>query len=86
MLLVSYLYDLSERQTEQAVNENIPMKFFYGYKAPMSLNAATGLIPSAAPTAGNVPDGKRLTDLVEKDLKQGLPVKAPTAARLGEAC
>ncbi|MGQ9598627.1 MAG: transposase [Anaerolineae bacterium] len=30
MLLLSYLYDLSERQTERAVNENIPMKFFVG--------------------------------------------------------
>lgn len=30
MLLVSFLYNLSERQTEQMVNENIPMKFFVG--------------------------------------------------------
>jgi len=30
MLLVSYLYNLSERQTEQAVNDNLPIKYFVG--------------------------------------------------------
>ncbi|MGC8836983.1 MAG: transposase [Anaerolineae bacterium] len=30
MLLLAFLYDLSERQTEQMVNEHIPMKFFVG--------------------------------------------------------
>ncbi len=30
MLLIAYLYNLSERQTEQMVNENIPMKYFVG--------------------------------------------------------
>lgn len=30
MLLVSYLYNISERQTEVVVNENLPVKFFVG--------------------------------------------------------
>jgi IS5 family transposase len=30
MLLVSYLYNISERQTEVVVNENLPTKFFVG--------------------------------------------------------
>ena len=30
MLLVSYLYNLSERQTEEAVNDNLPIKYFVG--------------------------------------------------------
>jgi len=30
MLFLAFLYNLSERQTEQMVNENIPMKFFVG--------------------------------------------------------
>lgn len=30
MLLISYLYNISERQTEQLVDENLPVKFFVG--------------------------------------------------------
>jgi len=30
MLVVSYLYNISERQTEVVVNENLPIKFFVG--------------------------------------------------------
>ncbi len=30
MLLLSYLYNISERQTEVVVNENLPVKFFVG--------------------------------------------------------
>jgi len=30
MLLIAFLYNLSERQTEQHVNENLPMKWFLG--------------------------------------------------------
>jgi IS5 family transposase len=30
MLLISYLYNISERQTEVMVNENLPVKFFVG--------------------------------------------------------
>jgi transposase, IS5 family len=30
MLLISYVYNISERQTEAVVNENLPVKFFVG--------------------------------------------------------
>ena len=30
MLLISYLYNISERQTEVVINENLPLKFFVG--------------------------------------------------------
>lgn len=30
MLLISYLYNISERQAEVVVNENLAMKFFVG--------------------------------------------------------
>ena len=33
MLLISYLYNISERQTEVVVNENLPVKFFVGLGA-----------------------------------------------------
>lgn len=47
---------------------------FYGYKAHVSLNAATELITSVVVTAGNVPDGKVFSRLLDKDLGQKLPV------------
>lgn len=30
MLLISFLFSISERQTEEVVNENLPVKFFVG--------------------------------------------------------
>ncbi|MBC7222816.1 MAG: IS5 family transposase [Anaerolineae bacterium] len=56
-------------------------EYFYGYKAHVSLNAATGLITSVVATAGNVPDGKVLPRLVEKDLEQGIPVRVVSGDR-----
>jgi IS5 family transposase len=56
-------------------------EYFHGYKGHVSLNAATGLITSVVPTAGNVHDGKMITRLVEKDLSQGLAVGIVSADR-----
>ncbi|MGQ9715221.1 MAG: transposase, partial [Anaerolineae bacterium] len=53
----------------------------YGYQAHVSLHAATGLDTWVVPTAGNVPDGKVLIPLVEKDLEQGVPVEGVRADR-----
>ncbi|MGC8836984.1 MAG: transposase [Anaerolineae bacterium] len=47
----------------------------------MGLNAATGLITSVVAPAGNVPDGKVLPQLVEKDLEQGVPVRVVSGDR-----
>lgn len=48
---------------------------FYGYKVHMSLNAATELVTSVVVTAGNVPDGKVFSRVLDRDLSQGLPVR-----------
>lgn len=56
-------------------------EYFYGYKAHVSLNAATGLITSVVPTAGNAYDGGVLPALLEKDLGQGLAVGIVSADR-----
>ena len=67
-------------QTEGGETKEVT-EYFYGYKAHVSLNAATGLDTCVVPTAGNVPDGKVLIPLVEKDLEQGVPVEVVSADR-----
>jgi len=56
-------------------------EYFYGYKAHVSLNAATGLITSLVATPGNAYDGHLLPKLVENDLAQDLPVDIVTGDR-----
>jgi IS5 family transposase len=67
-------------QDEQGRTVKQP-EYFYGYKAHVSLNAATGLITSVNVTTGSSPDGKQLPKLVEKDLQQGVPVQTVAADR-----
>lgn len=67
-------------RTEEGERKRVA-EYFYGYKAHMSLNAETELITSVVVTAGNVPDGKVLPKLLEKDLRQGLPVKIVSGDR-----
>jgi transposase, IS5 family len=55
------------------------VKYFYGYKAHMSLNAENGLITSVQSTSGEVYDGHHFIPLVEHDLEQALPIKIYTA-------
>jgi IS5 family transposase len=55
------------------------IKYFYGYKAHVSLNAETGLITTVQATAGDVYDGHHFTPLVDHDLEQGLVVSTYTA-------
>ena len=57
------------------------VKFFYGYKAHVSLNAENQLITSVIVTPGNAFDGHFLPDLIAKDRAQGLPVGIVTADR-----
>ena len=47
---------------------------FFGYKAHVSLNAATGFITSLTVTSGEAYDGHHLPALVQKDRAQRLPV------------
>jgi len=56
------------KETEQT-------EYFFGYKAHVSLNAENGLITSLETTSGEVYDGHHFCSLVDRDLKQELPVK-----------
>ena len=56
-------------------------KYFYGYKAHVSLNAETHLVTSVSPSSGEVWDGKYFKSLVEKDLAQSIPVDTVGADR-----
>lgn len=47
---------------------------FLGYKAHVSLNAASELMTSVVVTTGEAYDGHQLPQLVERDVAQGLPV------------
>jgi len=48
-------------------------KYFYGYKAHVSLNAENGLITSVRATSGEAYDGAQFRPLVEHDLAQHIP-------------
>lgn len=56
-------------------------KFFYGYKMHTSMNAASQMITSLVTTSGNQHDGHYLTQLIDHDLQQGLPVEVCAADR-----
>jgi len=53
-------------------------KYFYGYKAHVSMNSENGLITSLLATSGEENDGKYFIPLIENDLKQGIPVETAT--------
>lgn len=50
------------------------IKYFYGYKDQVSLNAGTEMVTSVIPGRANDYDGYKLRDLVEKDLKKGIDI------------
>jgi IS5 family transposase len=56
-------------------------EYFHGFKLHCSYNEASGQFTSATCTPGNKYDGHELPKLVEKDLKQGIPVQIVTADR-----
>jgi IS5 family transposase len=56
-------------------------KYFYGYKAHVSMNAQAGLITSVVVTGGNAHDGKQFPKLLERDQEQGLPLDIYSADR-----
>jgi IS5 family transposase len=71
----------SRRQRDEHGRKVKQKKYFYGYKAHVSLNAESGLITSMVHTPGNAYDGHQLPALLNKDLAQGLPVAVVTADR-----
>ena len=60
---------------------NKQVKYFYGYKAHVSLNAENHLITSLITTPGNAYDGHFLQSLIEKDCGQNIPVGIVAADR-----
>ena len=54
-------------------------EYFFGYKAHVSLNAENGLITSLETSPGSDHDGHHFCSLVDRDLKQGLPLEIYTA-------
>jgi IS5 family transposase len=65
-------------KTEDGKEEE-QVQYFYGYKAHVSLNAASHLITGLECTSGEVYDGHHFTSLVDHDLEQKLPVEVYTA-------
>jgi len=56
-------------------------KFFYGYKAHVSMNSENHLITSVITTPGNAFDGHFLQPLIEADLQKQVPIKVVAADR-----
>jgi IS5 family transposase len=54
-------------------------EYFFGYKAHVSMNAENGLITSLETSSGSDYDGHHFCSLVDRDLKQRLPVDIYTA-------
>ena len=57
------------------------VKYFYGYKGHVSMNAESNLITSLEVTAGEVYDGHHFCSLVDQDLAKKLPIQTYTADR-----
>ncbi len=57
-------------QNGQAVGQ---VKYFFGYKGHVSMNAESNLITSLEVTSGKVYDGHHFCSLVDQDLAQNIP-------------
>ena len=71
----------TRRYRDEAGRVQRQTEYFYGYKMHTSMNADAELITSVVVTAGNAPDGKQFSALVDKDIRQGLPVGTYAADR-----
>lgn len=58
----------------EAGKEEEQTEYFFGYKAHVSMNAESGMITSLETTSGEAYDGHHFCSLVNRDLKQQLPV------------
>jgi IS5 family transposase len=61
--------------------ESNRIKFFYGYKSHVSLNAENHLITSVIVTPGNAYDGHYLQGLIARDLANNIPIGTVSADR-----
>lgn len=71
----------SYRVTDEEGRQYTRHKYFCGYKAHVSMNAASQMITGVIVTAGNVYDGHYLIELIDQDRAQGLPVQTCAADR-----
>lgn len=57
------------------------MKYFYGYKGHVSMNAESNLITSLEVTSGEAYDGHHFCSLVDQDMALDIPAETYTADR-----
>mgnify|MGYP001179287689 CR=1 FL=1 len=57
------------------------VKYFYGYKGHVSMNAESNLITSLEVTSGEAYDGHHFCSLVDQDMAQNIPANTYTADR-----
>ena len=57
------------------------VKYFYGYKGHVSMNAESNLITSLEVTSGEAYDGHHFCSLIDQDLAQNIPADTYTADR-----
>jgi transposase, IS5 family len=71
----------SYRVTDEQGQRHTYRRYFYGYKAHVSMNREAQMITSLIPSPGNAYDGQYLTKLIAQDLGQGLTVQSCAADR-----
>jgi len=70
-----------QKYKNQQGNDVQQIKYFYGYKAHVSMNAENNLITSLEVTSGEAYDGHHFCSLVDHDLSQELPIATYAADR-----
>jgi len=70
-----------QKPKSQPGKEDPKVKYFYGYKGHVSMNADNNLITSLEVTSGEAYDGHYFCPLVEKDLAQSIPADIYAADR-----
>ena len=70
-----------QKSKDQKGKDVQQVKYFYGYKGHVSMNAKNDLITSLEVTSGEVYDGHHFCSLVDHDLAQDLPIETYAADR-----
>jgi len=71
----------SQKSKNQKGEDVTQVKYFFGYKGHVSMNAENNLITSIEVTSGEAYDGHYFCSLVEQDLAKNIPVEIYTADR-----
>lgn len=70
-----------QKAKDQNGKEVGQVKYFFGYKGHVSMNAESNLITSLEVTSGEVYDGHHFCSLVDQDIAQNIPADTYTADR-----